>query len=31
MLNDIQRRISRLRDDQTNIEKKIALIDSKLK
>lgn len=31
MLNDMQRRIARLRDDQANIEKKIALIDSKLK
>ena len=31
MLNDIQRRISRLRDDQTNIELKIALIDSMMK
>ncbi|MDE5959467.1 MAG: DUF349 domain-containing protein, partial [Muribaculaceae bacterium] len=31
MLNDMQRRIARLRDDQANIEKKIALIDAKLK
>ncbi len=30
MLNDMQRRIARLRDDQSNIEKKIALIDGKL-
>ncbi|MDE7388076.1 MAG: DUF349 domain-containing protein, partial [Muribaculaceae bacterium] len=31
MLNDMQRRIARLRDEQVNIEKKIALIDSKVK
>lgn len=31
MLNDMQRRIARLRDDQANIEKKIALIDAKIK
>jgi chromosome segregation ATPase len=30
MLKDMQHRIARLRDDQTNIEKKIALIDQKL-
>lgn len=31
MLNDMQRRIARLRDEQANIEKKIALLSEKIK